>query len=283
MYAPPPTLARRVSRLGSRCAALSFVGWLGIVIGMWSFENFLVYQPTAYQSGSPYWQPRELIYEDVEIASTDGAQLHGWFAPVESPRAVLLLLHGNGGNISGLADELRILQRKMGVAALAVDYRGYGKSTGAPSEQGILDDARAARAWLAQRTGVRKQDVVLWGFSMGGGVAVDLAAEEGARGLVLQSTFTSLPDAAAEHYPWLPVRWLMRNRLDSASKIARYRGPLLQSHGTADAIVPIHLGRQLHALANDPKRFVEIPDGDHNDLPDELFFTALDEFIESLP
>ncbi len=249
---------------------------------MWSFENYLVFQPRAYAAADPRWQPRDLVFEDVEIASSDGVTVHGWYAPVDVPRATILLLHGNGGNISGLADELRILQRQLGVAALAIDYRGYGKSTGAPSEAGILADARAARKWLAERSGQREPDIVLWGFSMGGGVAVDLAAEDGARGLVLQSTFTSLPDAAAEHYPWLPVRWLMRNRLDSASKIARYRGPLLQSHGDADVIVPCHLGQQLHALANGPKRFLEIPGGDHNDLPEELFYAALDEFIAGL-
>ncbi len=252
-----------------------------MVIAMWGLENFLVYRPRAYSATNPAWQPRELVYENVEIASTDGATLHGWYAPVDAPRAVVLLLHGNGGNICGMAEELRTVQR-LGVTGLAIDYRGYGKSTGSPSERGILADARAARAWLAQRAGVGESEIVLWGFSMGGGVAVDLAAEDGARGLVLQSTFTSLPDAAAMHYPWLPVRWLMRNRLDSASKIARYHGPLLQSHGTADEVIPFELGERLHALANEPKRFLDIPNGDHNDLPEEEFYRALDAFLKSL-
>lgn len=256
-------------------------GWVFMVLAMLGLENFLVFQPTAYSATSPAWQPKALKYEDADIASTDGVTLHGWYAPVVAPRAVVLMLHGNGGNISGMADELRAMQR-LNVAALALDYRGYGKSTGSPSERGVLADARAARAWLAKRAGVGEQEIVLWGFSMGGGVAVDLAAEDGARGLVLQSTFTSLPDAAAMHYPWLPVRWLMRNRLDSAKKIARYRGPLLQSHGTADAIIPFELGRRLHALANEPKRFLEIPDGDHNDLPERDFYDAMDEFISAL-
>jgi len=257
------------------------VGWVVVVAAMWGLENSLVFRPSGYNAANRAWRPVGLEYEDAEIASTDGVTLHGWFAPHKRPRAVVLMLHGNGGNISGQADELRTLHR-MGVAALALDYRGYGKSTGSPSEAGILDDARAARAWLAKRTGVREEEIVLWGFSMGGGVAVDLAARDGARGLVLQSTFTSLPEAAAVHYPWLPVRWLMKNRLDSAAKIGQYRGPLLQTHGTADEVVPYALGEQLFALANDPKRFVTIEGGEHNNPPDGEFYAALEGFLAGI-
>jgi fermentation-respiration switch protein FrsA (DUF1100 family) len=182
-----------------------------------------------------------------------------------------------------MTDELRTLHDRFGAAALAIDYRGYGKSTGSPSEPGVLADARAARAWLAKRENVSEPEVVLWGFSLGGGVATDLAARDGARGLILHSTFTSLPDAASYHHPWLPCRWLMRNRLDSASKIQNYHGPLLQLHGDADGIVPIELGKRLHARANEPKRFVVIDGGNHNDLRSEEFYTALEEFFAELP
>lgn len=275
------TLASRWGRRSLRVAAPLCVGWIVVVMAMSGFENFLVFRPSPYNAANRAWQPSDLRYEDVEIASTDGALLHGWFAPHDAPRAVVLMLHGNGGNISGQADELRKLHR-LGVAALAVDYRGYGKSTGSPNEAGVLDDARAARAWLAKRAGVDEQQVVLWGFSMGGGVAVDLAACDGARGLVLQSTFTSLPDAAAVHYPWLPVRWLMRNRLDSAEKIAKYQGPLLQTHGTDDSIIPYELGERLFALANEPKRFVRIEGGEHNNPPDGEFYRAFAAFLNDL-
>lgn len=272
---------RPYKRRALRLVAILFVGWLMVLMAMWGLENFLVYQPAVYPAANPAWRLNGLAFEDVELPSTDGVMLHGWFAPAESPAAVVLLLHGNGGNVTSMTDELALLS-KIGVAALAIDYRGYGKSSGSPTEQGVLADARAARAWLAKRTSVAEDDIVLWGFSLGGGVAVDLAANDGARGLVLQNTFTSLPDAAAYHYPWLPVRWLMRNRLDSASKIALYRGPLLQCHGTADGVVPFELGKQLFALANEPKRFLEISNGDHNDLPNGEFYQAITEFLESL-
>jgi fermentation-respiration switch protein FrsA (DUF1100 family) len=114
-------------------------------------------------------------------------------------------------------------------------------------------------------------------------VAVDLAAADGARGLILLNTFNSLPDAASIHYPWVPVRWLMRSRFDSAAKIARYHGPLLQTHGDRDDIVPLALGKQLFAAANEPKRFVLVPGGGHNDPLSPAFVSALDEFLESLP
>src|SRR5581483_1114172 len=149
-------------------------------------------------------------------------------------------------------------------------------------EQGILADARAARAWLAQRVGIVERDIVLIGRSLGGGVMVDLAATDGARALILESTYTSLPDVAAMHYPWAPVRWLMRTRLDSINKIGRYRGPLLQSHGDWDEVIPFELGERLHAAANAPKQFFTIPRGTHNNMPPAKYYDALDQFIETL-
>jgi fermentation-respiration switch protein FrsA (DUF1100 family) len=180
-------------------------------------ERKLVYYPLRYPQGN--WQPKGLDYEDVEFAAADGTRLHGWFVPHQAPRAVALFMHGNGGNVTGLAESLWLLNQRHAVAVMAFDYRGYGKSEGTPHEWGLLEDARAARAWLAQRCGVAERDIVLMGRSLGGGVAVDLAAQDGARGLVLASTFTSLPDAAAEHAPWASPRLLMSNRYDSLAKI----------------------------------------------------------------
>jgi fermentation-respiration switch protein FrsA (DUF1100 family) len=121
------------------------------------------------------------------------------------------------------------------------------------------------------------------GESIGGAVMVDLAAQDGARGLILENTFTSLPDVAAYHFPWLPVRALLRTRLDSISKIGRYLGPLLQCHGTADTIVPLSLGRRLFDAAHEPKRLVVIEGGDHNDARRGQWLAALDEFFHQLP
>jgi fermentation-respiration switch protein FrsA (DUF1100 family) len=129
---------------------------------------------------------------------------------------------------------------------------------------------------------VAEADIVLVGTSLGGAVAVDLAAADGARGLVLENTFTSLPDVAAEQLPLLPVRWLMRTRLDSRGKIGGYRGPLLQAHGDADRVVPFALGRQLFEAANEPKRFVRVEGGGHNDPPSRESLLALEQFLTAL-
>jgi fermentation-respiration switch protein FrsA (DUF1100 family) len=176
--------------------------------------------------------------------------------------------------------------RRLGFSVLVFDYRGYGKSEGSPNEKGVLLDARAARAWLAKRTGVAEREIVLWGESLGGGVAVDLAARDGARGLILESTFTSLPDVAAVHFRFLPVRLLMRSRLDSLNLIGQYKGPLLLSHGTADEIIPYALGQQLFAAANEPKESVSFPGGFHNGPPhpeeQPEFQAALERFFNRL-
>ncbi len=171
-----------------------------------------------------------------------------------------------------------------GASVLVFDYRGYGRSEGTPNEAGILADARAARAWLAGRAGIQADQVVLLGESLGGGVQVDLAASDGARGLILLGTFSSLPDVAAAHYPWwLPVRLLMRTRLDSLAKIGRYHGPLLQIHGDHDSIVPLACARRLFEAANEPKELVVIGGGDHNDPLSPRALQAIDQFLERLP
>jgi len=253
--------------------------YLTIVLLMMLMENSMIFFPARYPNG--FWDPPGLEFEDAWFTTADGTKLHGWYVPHDSPRAVLLFAHGNAGNISHRYDLLQELH-ELGVATLAFDYRGYGRSSGEPSEQGVLADARAARKWLAERAGVKEQDIVLMGESLGGGVMVDLAAHDGARGLILENTFTSLPDVAAYHYPWLPVRMLMRTRLDSAAKIGQYHGPLLQLHGDADTIIPYQVGQQLFAAANEPKTFVTIRGGDHNDQRTPEAIRAIDEFLVRL-
>lgn len=244
-------------------------------------EQSLVFHPVVYPNGN--WNPDGLPIEDAWFESADGVRLHGWYLRHEQPRAVVLFCHGNAGNITPLADSLAILANRHGLSAMTFDYRGYGRSEGTPTEAGILADARAARKWLAEREGIAETDIVLMGRSLGGGVAVDLAAQDGARGLVLASTFTSLPEVAKEHAPWLPAELLMRMRLNSLSKIRHYRGPLLISHGDADELVPFKHGQKLFETALEPKQFVVIPGGRHNDPQPESYRQALDEFIDRLP
>ena len=243
-------------------------------------EESFIFFPSRYPVGE--WNPPNLDFEDAAFVSSDGTSLHGWYIRCEKPRAVILFSHGNAGNLSDRADTARVLNELAGVSVMLYDYRGYGQSEGRPSEKGVLDDARAARAWLARREGIDRRDVVLMGRSLGGAVSVDLA-RDGARALVLESTFTSIPDMAAIHYPWLPFRRFIRNRFDSASKIGDYHGPLLQSHGDADQIVPFEVGRRLYEAANEPKQFLVIEGGDHNDPQPLEFYAKLIEFLDNLP
>jgi pimeloyl-ACP methyl ester carboxylesterase len=241
-----------------------------------SIDERLLFFPAKYPDGD--WQPEGLNYSGVLFTAVDGVRIHGWYCPCENPRAVVLYAHGNAGNITHRADVLRLLQRRLRATVLIFDYRGYGRSEGVPTVEGILNDARAARTFLARQAGINESDLVLIGNSLGGAVAVQLAAEKRPRALVLENTFSSLKDIAAHHYPALA--WLVSaKKLNSSELIASYSGPLLQCHGDADRTIPFTLGEKLFAAANDPKQFVKIPGGDHNDwLPDE-YYSKLDALL----
>ena len=158
---------------------------------------------------------------------------------------------------------------------------------GSPTEKGVLEDARAARREFARRADVDEEEIVLLGRSLGGGVAVDLAARDGARGLILESTFTDLPDVASARFPFFPVRLLLRTQFDSINKISDYQGPLLQFHGTDDQIVPRELGQRLFAAANGKEGEQKIlfvwQGGDHNEVPPKEYYQIMRQFIERLP
>jgi fermentation-respiration switch protein FrsA (DUF1100 family) len=244
-------------------------------------ENTLLYPAPKYPAGD--WQATFLPHEDVHFASADGTKLHGWLVEHPEARAAVLYCHGNGDCVGYLGPYLQELRDQQRITIFAFDYRGYGRSEGSPGEQGILEDSHAAQLWLAERLKIKPADVVLMGRSLGGGVAVDLAARNGARGLILQSTFTSMPDAAACHYPWAPVHWLMKNRYDSLTKIKQYSGPLLASHGDCDDLVPLDLGRKLFDAAPGAKQFFEVPGCNHNDAEPPEYNEALDQFLDTLP
>ena len=243
-------------------------------------ENYLIFFPTNYAEDD--WSPAGIVLEDAHFAAADGTKLHGWYAPHANPTAVILFCHGNAGNITHRIDIIRALHDRAGAAVMVFDYRGYGRSEGKPDEPGVLADARAARAWLAQRSGVPPGRIVLMGESLGGAVAVDLAAN-GARALVLENTFSSMPDVAAYHYPWAPVRLLMKTKFDSATKIRSYHGPLFQSHGDSDTIVPLKFARRLFDAANEPKQFLLIEGADHNDARPRAYYDKLRAFLEKTP
>ena len=245
-----------------------------------TLDELLLFFPTKFPDGN--WQPDGLLFEDAWFDAADGTRLHGWYCPCENSRAVILYAHGNAGNLAHRSARMRYFQKELRVAALIFDYRGYGRSEGTPTVEGVLQDARAARRLLAGRARVNESQVVLLGDSLGGAVAVQLAGEDGARGLVLESTFSSLRDIASHHYPRLA--WLVpADKLDSVSQIARYNGPLLQSHGDADRTIPYALGWRLFEAAKGVKQFVRMPGRDHNDRLPADYLRQLDRFIEALP
>jgi uncharacterized protein len=257
------------------------VTYLLMVVMLMFLEESMIFFPSRYPQGN--WEAAGLNWEDAEFQAADGTKLHGWYVPCEKPTATVLFLHGNAGNLTDRAAILERLHEVVGASVLILDYRGYGRSAGKPSEKGILSDARAARAWLAKKENLAEKEIVLMGESLGGGVAVDLAAADGARALVLISTFSSLPDVAAYHHPYFPVRLLMRTRLDSASKIPNYRGPLLQFHGRTDGIVPFEYGKKLFDAANEPKELIVSEHHDHNDFLPMSFYEKMRKFLTDLP
>ncbi len=207
-----------------------------------------------------------LPYSDVFLQTEDGETLHGWWLPHDqhqkSTTATVLFFHGNAGNVSHRLDSLRIFN-DLGLSVMIIDYRGYGLSTGKPSEPGVYRDATAAWRWLTESRGVDPNRIILFGRSMGAAVASQLATRVQAAGLILESAFTSVPDLGAELYWWLPVRLLSRLEFNTADHIRRADLPTLIIHSPDDEIIPYSHGRQLHEAAGRNGTFLEIR-GSHN-------------------
>lgn len=242
-------------------------------------DNQLLFFPRKYPGGD--WSPRGLTNEDVWFPSADGTKLHGWYLPTDKPQAVVLYLHGNGGNVTDAAVVYRFLKNHLHATALAFDYRGYGRSEGRPTIDGVVADARAARAWLAQKAGVPETQVVLMGRSLGGAIAVQLTADVRPRALILENTFTSLRAMAEYHMPSYAMR-VPGDLLDSTAVLADYDGPLLQCHADADRTVPLKMGEELFRAAKGPKEFFHVPRADHNDQLSDEYYGKVMEFVAGL-
>src|SRR4051794_34681504 len=165
-----------------RVARLALIAYLLVVLMLSRFERWLVYPAPRHTAAE--WEVADLPHEDVYFTAEDGTKLHGWYVPHPNPKAVVLFCHGNGEHVARLAPMLRLLHDNADVSVFAWDYRGYGRSEGSPFETNVLSDARTAQLWLAERAGVRPEDVVVYGRSLGGAVAVGLAAEHPVRGMV---------------------------------------------------------------------------------------------------
>ena len=272
--------------LGARKRSVRFLrfvlaSYLGVMLVLMMLETMLVYPAPGANRGD--WSPTDLDFEEVTFASDDGTALCGWYVEHPAARHAILLCHGNGENISYLANELAFVRERFQASVLTFDYRGYGKSEGKPHENGILADGVAAHAWLAERAQLPLDQVVVWGRSLGGGVGVHLAATHGVKALILDRTFNSMVDTAACHFPWLPIKLIMRNRYPSEQRIRDYDGPLFQVHGQDDNVIPFHLGRRLFdAAPSADKQFLTAADLGHNQIWPEAFYQELELFLSRL-
>ena len=245
------------------------IAYGAVLVLVFLFQSHLVFFPGTGREAVVTPQSYGLRFESVQIRTADGETLDAWWVPAEAARGVVLFFHGNAGNISHRIDYLQMFHR-LRYTTLIVDYRGYGKSTGTPSEAGTYRDAEAAWEYLRHARMARPQNVVIAGESLGAAVATWLAAEvslttgEGPRAVLLFSTFTSVNDLGAQVYWFLPVRLLSRIGYDNEANLKRIRAPVFIAHSRDDDIVPYAHGKRLYEAANEPKTFLEMRGG-HND------------------
>jgi uncharacterized protein len=239
------------------------LGYCGLLGMMYIFQRALLYFPDSRRTPpAAAGLPRA---DEVVLTSVDGEKLIAWHVPPRGSRPVVIYFHGNAGALDLRAGRFKWLTED-GVGLVALSYRGYGGSSGKPSETGLIDDGFAAYDFAAAR--YPANHIVFWGESLGTGVAIAVAAERKVAGVILDAPFTSIADVGAAAYPFAPVRWLIKDPFRSDERIARVSAPLLALHGELDRIVPIRFGEKLFSLAREPKRMVRFPQGGHVNLDD---------------
>jgi fermentation-respiration switch protein FrsA (DUF1100 family) len=268
--------------LSRSCLMLSG-SYVGILVVLLALEDWMLYHP----SGAAEWcpPPEGIQVKDVSLRSADGTRLHGWWAtpPAWKPSdGATLFCHGNGGNVSFRRDVFRPFLTQMRQGLLVFDYPGFGCSGGRPSEAGCYVAGEAAYQWLTEVQQVPGRRVLLYGGSLGGGIATDLATRLPCRALFLVAAFTSFPDMAQKEVPWLPARFLVHNGFNNLQKIACCRVPVFIAHSPDDGLIPFSQGQRLFAAAATPKRFFPMPGAWHNDLPREDVYPALRQFLDEM-
>jgi fermentation-respiration switch protein FrsA (DUF1100 family) len=253
----------------------------GVLVWFKANETSLLYFPEKSFEASP--EMFGAAYGKVQISSTDSVKLVCWIIPSPDTSTLwLLYLHGNAGNIGKRGYVEHYMQlRKLGLNILTVDYRGYGESSGDPTEQGIYDDALVAYEYLRSMQHVPSSRIIVYGYSLGSAAAVDVLSKVPAAGIILEGAFTSITDVGQEHYPFLPVRFMSSSHFSSREKIARIDVPKLFIHARDDHTIPIQYGRELFEMAREPKTFLEVKgghEGAHN-VDARLFYGGIQLFL----
>lgn len=232
-----------------------------MTIAIYLWQPHLIYHPSKNIRFTP--ADIGLEYEDVNFTAFDGTNLHGWFVPAGDAKGTVLICHGNAGNISGRLDTIRIFD-ELGFDSFIFDYRGYGKSAGAPDEEGTYLDAMAAWDYLTDKRNIPEDKIVIFGRSLGAAIAAYLASEVDPRAVILESGFTSIPDMASKIYWYLPARHLSRFYYPTAKHAARIDAPVLVIHSSEDELIPYSHGQKTFEAANEPKKLFTMT-GSHND------------------
>jgi fermentation-respiration switch protein FrsA (DUF1100 family) len=242
----------------------------------------MLYQPMRAVSYTP--TDVGLGFEAVSLTTSDGVTLAGWYVPAAEAERTVLFCHGNAGNISHRLDSLKIFH-ELGLNCLIVDYRGYGDSTGKPTEIGTKIDILAGFQWLIEEKGMRPEEIILFGRSLGGSIAATIARDINPAGLVLESAFTSFDDVGAHYYPWLPVRLFSRFNYNTVEAVKQVTCSVLVIHSSDDEIIPYKFGQEIFAAANEPKQFADLK-GTHNEgfyNHNGLYKQIWQDWLEQLP
>jgi len=262
---PPPKWAWRLKRLAMTLAIGVVAGLLLIVATIRYVENSFIYFPPRFPEGFPPSDLSPLHVEDVWLTTQDNVRLNAWYLPSPGSGKALLWFHGNAENIGYGLGQVEFYAR-LAVNVLAVDYRGYGRSEGSPEEAGVYRDADAAYDYLVQVRHIRPQNIVVFGHSLGGAVAIDLASRRECGGLIVQSSFTSIRDMARRAFRIPLFEYIPKSKFNSLTKIQQVRAAILIVHGTRDETVPFSMGQRLFTAAPEPKFFFPVEGTGHNDV-----------------
>jgi len=271
-------MASSLGRLGG-CASVALLAYGLLCLLVFRLQRSFIYFPSRWdEQAASRANPG---YEEVRFPTADGETLHGWLLRREDAPWTVVIFHGNAGNLEG-HEAVMVPLRTLDLQVLLFDYRGYGLSTGRPTQEGLLRDGEAVVSYVERDLGVPSDRMVYFGNSLGTGVAVLLAARRPPGRLILESAYDSLAAVARPHYPFLPVGLLLRDRFDAGAVIGGIRSPILFLHPAEDEIIPVARGRALFGKASGPKRFVTIPGARHNDPSDSfppLYLDAIREFL----